>query len=41
MTVERNHALAFVLVLAGFLIASKNGEELFYSLETRQLSVFV
>ena len=41
MTVERNHAVAFVMVLIGFLIGSKSAELLLYQLETRQVSVFV
>ena len=41
MTVERNHAVALVMVLVGFLIGSKSGELLLYQLETRQVSVFV
>ena len=40
MTVERNHVIAFSLVLAGFPIGSKNDEKLLHQLETRQVSLF-
>ena len=34
MAVERNHAIAFVLILVHFLIGSKTGEELLCQLKT-------
>ena len=37
MTVERNHAIAFVFVLVHFLIGSKNGEELLCQFKYRRL----
>ena len=37
MAVERNHAIAFVLVLVHFLIGSKNGEELLCQFKYRRL----
>ena len=39
MTVERNHAVALVMVLVGFLIGSKSDELLLSQLETRQVII--
>ena len=41
MIVERNHAVALVMVLVGFLIGSKSAELLLYQLEIRWVSVSV
>ena len=39
MTVERNHAVALVMVLVGFPISSKSDELLLSQLETRQVII--
>jgi len=41
MTVERNHVIAFVMILVDFFIDSKNSESLLDQLETMQVLVFV
>ena len=41
MTVEINHVIDLVLVSVGFLIGSRNGEQLPYQLETSKVLVLV
>ena len=35
MTIENNRPIAFVLIIVGFLIGSRNDEKLGYQLDTR------